>query len=1036
MSMWKLFPKRGLSARQLMRIAVTFAFGTTVATISLVAQTTPPQGIRDKSTDFRAFTNARIIISPQLTLDSAALVINEGHVVAVGKGIPIPGGATVVDLAGKTIYPGFIDPFTEYGLEKVEKRPGNPEQEGPHYTGNRVGGNAWNDAIHAEKDWISGFKPDSKVAKELMQSGFIVVQSARLDGIFRGRSFVATLGSGLTNDLTLIPRSLHFMSFDKGSSAQLYPSSLMGSIALIRQAFLDADWYLKAHAAGKLDPNQKQPEFNAATEAMTQLKSGKVVFAVDDVLSLFRADKIAKELGLTFVYVGSGREYAWIKQTAALGATMILPVDFPKTPSVKTAADELDVTLGELRHWEMAPSNPKILEDNKVTFAFTLHGLKDKGDFLKNIRLAVKRGLSKQSALAALTTVPAQICGIADQAGTLEKGKLANLVVADGDLLDKDATIYSVWIAGKEEQLVKIPAVDLRGQYQLTLADHRWELSIKGKITKPQGECKIGEKGKKLEALSVDDDKLQFALSLDTLGYKGILRFSGKKIGSDLSGECVLPDGSTANWKATITTAFAEKPDTSKGEEVEAETPISKLTYPNKAYGFAEPPKQENVLIRNATVWTSESEGILANTDLLVVNGKFAGMGKNLVAPEGARVVDVTGKQVTAGLIDEHSHIAVEGSVSEEGSAMTSEVRIGDVIDPEDLSIYRILAGGATMSNTLHGSDNPIGGQCAVIKHKWGSPPEGLLQTSQPPMIKFALGENVKQSNFGDRYTTRYPQSRMGVEAIVRDEFQTAREYERDWTKYNALSAGEKQKTIPPRRDLGLDAVVDVLHSRLLVHCHAYVQSEMLMLMRLAEEYGFRVRSFEHVLEGYKVADEMAKHGAMAGSFSDWWAYKFEVYDAIAYSPALMMAKGVVTAINSDDDEQARRLNQEAGKSIMYGDMKPEEAIKMVTINPATILKMDNVVGSIKVGKDADFVIWNGNPLSVYSMVEQTWIEGRKYFDREVDKQLRESNRQEKNALIQKALKVKGEEREGTPHDGDGKPRGDNDLDNVGRDGQ
>jgi imidazolonepropionase-like amidohydrolase len=986
-------------------LAVVALIATASLSPAFAAETTPALGIRDKTPSIRAFTNARIIVSPQVTYDTAVMVINEGKVVAIGKGISIPADAVVTDLAGKTIYPGFIDPCVEYGLGKTREERSNSLPGGPQYEGRRAGGNAWNEAIHAEKNWIGGFRPDAGEARKLMQAGITVVQSARMDGIFRGRAFVATLGSGLPNDQALDPEGLPFLSFNKGSSKQVYPSSLMGSIALIRQAFYDADWYVKAHAASKLKPNQKLPEFNAALDAIARLRGGKAVFEVDDVLSLLRAEKIAKEFGLTFIYVGSGREYAWIKQAAATGAMMILPVDFPEPPAVKTAEDELDVTLGDLRRWEMAPSNPKILEESKVNFAFTSYRLKDKSDFLANVRLAVKRGLTKQTALAALTTVPAQICGVSAEVGTLERGKLANFIIADGDLFDNEATIYSVWVAGKAEEFEKIPKIDLRGDYQLSFAGHKLELALKGKALKPKGECKLGGGIGKLDNVSVDEEKLRFAVALDTLGYKGVLRFSGGRVGNDLSGQCWLPDGSTTSWSATLTAPFVEKPDSTKMIGDSAQALISTVTYPNKAYGLTEQPKPENVLLRNATVWTSEAEGVLANTDILIVNGKFAGVGKSLAVPEGARIIDATGKQVTAGLIDEHSHIAVEGSVSEEGAAVTSEVRIGDVIDPEDINIYRILAGGVTMSNVLHGSDNPIGGQCAVIKHKWGSPPEAMLMTVQPPTIKFALGENVKQSNMGDRMSVRYPQSRMGVETIIKDEFQAAREYEREWTKFNAMSAGEKQKTIPPRKDLRLDAIVEVLHSRLLVHCHAYVGTEMLMLMRLAEEFGFRIRTFEHVLEGYKIADEMVKHGAMAGSFSDWWAYKFEVFDAIAYSPALMTAKGVTVAINSDDAEMARRLNQEAGKSIGYGDMKPEEAIKMVTINPAIELRLDKTVGSIAVGKDADFVIWNGNPLSTYSMVEQTWIEGRRCFDREVDTQLRDNNRREKNALIQKALR-------------------------------
>jgi imidazolonepropionase-like amidohydrolase len=317
------------------------------------------------------------------------------------------------------------------------------------------------------------------------------------------------------------------------------------------------------------------------------------------------------------------------------------------------------------------------------------------------------------------------------------------------------------------------------------------------------------------------------------------------------------------------------------------------------------------------------------------------------------------------------------------------------------------------MTHILHGSANPIGGQSAIIKHRWGSSPDELKFAAAMPTIKFALGENVKQSGWGERFNVRYPQTRMGVETIMKDEFQTAREYEQEWKVYNALSASEKLRTIPPRKDLGLEEMVEVLHSRVLVHCHGYVASEMLMMMRLAEQFGFRVGMFVHVGEGYKIADEMAKHGAMAGGYVDWWAYKFEVYDGSAYNPSLLTDRGVVFGVNSDSPDMARRLNSEAGKTILYGGTKPEEAIKMVTINPAIQLGVDKFVGSIKVGKDADLVIWNGDPLSTYSIVEQTWIDGRRYFDREADKQLRDDNQKEKAALIQKVLRAGGDKEKG-----------------------
>ncbi len=368
---------------------------------------------------------------------------------------------------------------------------------------------------------------------------------------------------------------------------------------------------------------------------------------------------------------------------------------------------------------------------------------------------------------------------------------------------------------------------------------------------------------------------------------------------------------------------------------------------------------------------------------------------------------------VTPGLIDEHSHIAIDSGVNEGSEAITAEVRIGDVINPDDIHIYRSLAGGTTIAQLLHGSANPIGGQAQVIKLRWGATAEQLKFDAAPASIKFALGENVKQSNWGSNFSIRYPQTRMGVETVMRDGFTAAREYRQRFEAYNKLSRSEKSKIAPPRPDYRLNTLLEILDSKRFVHAHSYVQSEILMLLRLAEEFDFTITTFTHILEGYKVATEMAKHGAGASSFADWWAYKFEVYDAIPQNACLMAEKGVLTSINSDSNDLQRRLNTEAAKSVTYCDMDEHKALQMVTLNPAKQLKIDQYVGSISSGKHADFVLWNAHPLSAYAQPQQTWINGRKYFDREVDKQLQVAVAAEKQALMQKLLAAPEQQRAG-----------------------
>ena len=411
-------------------------------------------------------------------------------------------------------------------------------------------------------------------------------------------------------------------------------------------------------------------------------------------------------------------------------------------------------------------------------------------------------------------------------------------------------------------------------------------------------------------------------------------------------------------------------------------------------------PEQPTVLVvRDATIWTSGPQGRLEEADLLVRSGRVAAVGIDLEAPAGALEIDAAGKHVTAGLIDAHSHTAIEGGVNEGTHVVTAEVRIADVVQAGSINIYRQLAGGLTVANMLHGSANAIGGQSGVIKLRWGAPPNELLMTEAAPGIKFALGENPKRSNF-KQDEPRYPKTRMGVEQVIRERFRAALDYRRRWQEFRAGSGRDR---VPPRRDLQLEALVEILEGRRDVHSHSYRADEILMLMRVAEDLGFRIRCFQHVLEGYKVADEIAAHGAGASTFSDWWAYKYEVIDAIPYNGAIMADRGVVVSFNSDNSELARRLNLEAAKAVRYGGMAEEEALELVTLNPAIQLGADERIGSLEPGKDADFVIWSGSPLSTYSIVEQTWIDGRRYFDRAEDLALRQVIAAERATLLKKA---------------------------------
>jgi imidazolonepropionase-like amidohydrolase len=391
---------------------------------------------------------------------------------------------------------------------------------------------------------------------------------------------------------------------------------------------------------------------------------------------------------------------------------------------------------------------------------------------------------------------------------------------------------------------------------------------------------------------------------------------------------------------------------------------------------------------------------------VVVSDGRIRAVGAAVEVPAGAEVIDAAGGSLIPGIIDAHSHLAVEGGVNEGSLAVTSMVDIGDALDPDDVGIYFALAGGVTSANVLHGSANPIGGRNAVIKLRWGADAAGLLFAGAPPGIKFALGENPKRSNFrSPAIPARYPQTRMGVMDVIRQAFTAAREYRGEWQAYRAAQ-GAGGQPMPPRRDLELETLVEILEGRRLVHAHCYRADEILQLLRLAEEQGFRIATLQHVLEGYKVADEIAAHGAGASTFSDWWGYKVEAYDAIPHNAALMAERGVLVSINSDSGEEMRHLNQEAAKAVRWGGASELEALAMVTLNPARQLGVDDRVGSIEVGKDADLVLYDGPPLAATSVVQKTIVDGVLYFDRGADRERQVAIDAIKNRLLGKDLEA------------------------------
>jgi len=530
---------------------------------------------------------------------------------------------------------------------------------------------------------------------------------------------------------------------------------------------------------------------------------------------------------------------------------------------------------------------------------------------------------------------------------------------------------------------------DITGDYMLSVNNKNYMLSVKGSGKKQSGTITMD--GKKVKSkFSFDNDWVSITLNEDS----GYTRMMGKVINSSnvIEGTAFDTEGNETAWSASKKVAKSSSSKKDKKTKKETDITVVPVSYPNIGFGNYAQPTQETYLIKNVTVWTSEDAGILENTDVLLKDGKIAEIGKNLKARRAIEI-DGTGKHLTAGIVDEHSHIAAS-SINEGAQNSSAEVTIEDVVDPTDINIYRNISGGTTSAQILHGSANPIGGRSAILKLKWGENAEGMIYDNTPKFIKFALGENVKQSRSSNG--TRFPQTRMGVEQMITDYFTRAKEYD-------ALKKSGK----PYRKDLEMETLAEILNKERFISSHSYVQSEINMLMKVAEKFDFRINTFTHILEGYKVADKMAKHGAGGSTFSDWWAYKYEVKDAIPYNAAIMHNAGVTVAINSDDREMSRRLNQEAAKTVKYGGMSELEAWKTVTINPAKLLHIDDRVGSIKEGKDADVVLWSNHPMSIYAKVEKTIIDGKVYFDRAEDAKKRKAIKAEKSKLINMMLQEK-----------------------------
>ena len=963
------------------RLILVFIFLFSILTINGQEYFPNNESVQNKNNNYTAFTNAKIFVTPTQIIEKGTLIIQNGKVIGAGINLPIPKNCMTINLEGKSIYPSFIDIYTSFGIENPKK---SNNSEGNSYDTKRVG-YYWNESIKSEINAFESFNYDQTKAEEFLKAGFGVVGTHVQDGIARGTgTLVALNNSDKSNRLLSNKISNHFGFTRSVATNQSYPSSLMGMMALLRQMYLDMSWYKNGNSKTK----------DASLEALLNNQKLVQIFTAEDKLNSIRASKIAKEFNQNYVLKGAGNEFERIDEIKNTNSKFIIPINFPEAYDVSNSFLSDQIDLSDLRFWNQAPTNLKVLADNNVVFALTTDKLKKTEDFRTNLLKAIKYGFDKTKALEALTTIPASIMGKSDEIGTLNKGSYANFVITSGAIFDEKTILYENWVQGNKFVVNDMTSPDIRGNYDLTIDSNTYKWKIEGEVAAPKSEITSVNNKKLNSKLTIAANWLNASIKLNDTINPGFSRLSGYiENTQNLSGKAILTNGNEVKWSAIKTAPFAIVKDTTKADKPNIILPV---TYPNIAFGNAQKPTQQTFLFKNATVWTNEVEGILEDTDVLVKNGKIAAIGKNIL-DTNAIIVDAKGKHLTSGIIDEHSHIAISKGVNEGGHNSSAEVTIQDVVNSEDINIYRDLAGGVTTSQLLHGSANPIGGCSAIVKWKWGLSADEMLYKNQPKFIKFALGENVKQSNMS-RSSTRFPQSRMGVEQVFTDYFQRAKEYDLTWKAYNSNS--KKDKTKAPRVDLELQNIAEIINKERFITCHSYVQSEILMMMNVAEKFNFRINTFTHILEGYKVADRMKEHGVGASTFSDWWAYKFEVNDAIPYNGALMHNQGLVVAFNSDDAEMSRRLNQEAAKAVKYGNVPEVEAWKFVTLNPAKLLHIDDKVGSIKVGKDADVVLWNNNPLSIYAKAEKTLIEGVVYYDLQKDEEQRTAIANERNSLI------------------------------------
>ena len=897
---------------------------------------------------FYAIQGVRVEVGDGTVLEGATVVIENGTITAVGLDAAIPAHARVIDGEGLTVFPGLIDGMGS--LPQPQRPGGGPGASGPAPGGPRRRPDAGSPLPRGPEDrpqttpWkraADDLELDGEAVESWRKAGFTSVAARAGQGLFPGRVSLVRFGEpGADPEHQVVaPELAQMASFDTGGGFGSYPGALMGKIAYLRQVLLDAGHYAAAVAAYEADPaGWRRPDFDRTLAPLAATATGneRILLPGSSAAEIGRALRLGEEFGLDSIVYGGQEAYRLAGELAAAGVPVLVDVDWPEAPPERDRDLDADRPLRQILHERLAPSTPVELAEAGAQFAFSSGGAESPDEFLAGVRRAVEGGLEPGRALTALTRDAAATYGLEDRIGTVAEGLAADLVLADGYPWQESVRVAAVFVDGR--------------RYAASDGDDGDDAG-----TAEGAEGEEGDDASKTEGSEETAEAEEAAPDGPPGGAGG--RGRGRAGG---------PKDAPAPLR------LAEVAE--RYEAVAGDSPVP----------MTGPYRQDDVLaIVGGTVLTMAGETI-ENGTVVVRDGRIAAVGRRVRPPRDAHVIDAAGRYVVPGIIDAHSHIAAEGGINEGSLAVTSMVRVADVVDPTDIGIYRALAGGVTTINVLHGSANPIGGQNQVLKLRWGQDADGMRFEGAPPGIKFALGENPKRSRSFGQGPRRYPATRMGVLDVIRQAFTEAAEYQAAWARHReAEAAGDRSR--PPARDLELEALVEILEGRRLVHAHSYRADEILQLLRLAEELGFRIATLQHVLEGYRVADEIAAHGAGASTFSDWWAYKIEAYEAIPYNAALMTDRGVVVSINSDDAEEMRHLNHEAAKAVKWGGLSDEQALALVTINPAKQLQIEDRVGSIEVGKDADLVIYDGHPLSSYAVVQTTLVDGNVYFDRELD---------------------------------------------------